>query len=97
VGLFQELYTGRKFFHISRTYVSSTARHMLAVGDTAYLFIDLGTAVSAVYDDGTAQRVAQGLEDGGHTILQINQALRGWLVVWVFLQVKELVQIEVTT
>ena len=60
---------------------------MLAVGHTAYLLIDLGTAVPAVYDDGTAQRVAQGLEDGRHTILEINQALRRYLVVWVFLEV----------
>jgi len=70
---------------------------MLAVGHTPHLLVDLGTAVSAVYDDGTAQRVAQGLEDGSHTILQINQALRRYLVVWVFLQVKELVKVEVTT
>ena len=70
---------------------------MLAVGHTAYLLIDLGTAVPAVYDDGTAQRVTQGLQDGGHTILKINQALGWYLVVWVFLQVKELVKVEVTT
>ena len=87
MGLFQELYTGRKFFHISRTYVSSTAGHVLAVWHTPHLLVDLRTAVSAVYDDGTVQRIAQGLEDGGHTILEINQALRGWLVVGVFLEV----------
>ena len=60
---------------------------MLAVGHTSYLLIDLGTAVSAVDDDGTSKRVAQGLEDCGHTILQINQALRRYLVVWVFFEV----------
>ena len=60
---------------------------MLAVGHTAYLLVDLGTAVAAVDDDGTAQRIAQGLEDGGHTILKINQALGWYLVVWVFLEV----------
>ncbi len=58
---------------------------MLAVGHTTYQLVDLMTAVPAVDDDGTAQRVAQGLEDGGHTILKINQALRRYLVVWVSL------------
>lgn len=58
---------------------------MLAVGHTTHLLIDLGTAVATVDDDGTAQRVTQGLEDGGHTILKINQALRWYLVVGVLL------------
>ena len=70
---------------------------MLAVGHTADLLVDLGTAVAAVYDDGTANGIPKWLQYRGHTILKINQALGWYLVVWVFLQVKELVKVEVTT
>ena len=70
---------------------------MLAVGHTANQLVDLGTAVSAVDDDGTANDIPKWLQYRGYTILKINQALGRYLVVWVFLQVKELVKVEVTT
>lgn len=64
-----------EFGAVRASNVSGATCKMLAVGYASYGLVDVGVAVARVYDDWGVEKHADGLEDCGHTVLQIGERL----------------------